>query len=196
VPSHVFAWIGLDLDQGGFSLIGNNDRTFDIGVRAMTDNVAAIEDWRMSARLPREARWKLGQTLQLRLCDELEQIADSLPSNIDYAKCLCAAKGLGNLIKEIHRFEEDSFFPEAKSDAASKDELIAIVERLKLEHMTDECYAEDLIERLKYLSAGGTDLNMETTGYMLRGFFEALRRHVAFEQSFFAAASRSGIVLH
>jgi hemerythrin-like domain-containing protein len=162
----------------------------------MTDNVAAIEDWRMSAGLPREARWKLGQSLQLRLCDELEEIADSLPSNIDHANCLRAARGLGNLIKEIHSFEEDSFFPEARSVAANEDELIATIERLKLEHMTDESYAEDLVERLKYLSAGGTDLNMETTGYMLRGFFEALRRHVAFEQSFFAAASGSHGVLH
>lgn len=132
------------------------------------------------------ARWKEAHDLQLRLCDQLEAIADSLPANIDPTKCLGVAKRLGVVVKEVHRFEEEELFPVLGCRPEDVGGLATTLERLKFEHLTDESYADDLTERLLYLGYGGRDVNMEATGYMLRGFFEALRRHIAFEQDYFA----------
>ena len=132
------------------------------------------------------ARWKEAHDLQLKLCDELEAIADSLPTNIDPIKCLGVAKCLGAVVKDVHRFEEDDLFPTLTGRPEEAGSMAATFERLKFEHLIDESYADDLTERLLYLGHGGLDVNMEATGYMLRGFFEALRRHIAFEQDYFA----------
>ncbi len=53
--------------------------------------------------------------------------------------------------------------------------------RLRFEHCEDECFAEELTEALNALGSGNPDVNIEAIGYMLRGFFEAMRRHIAFE---------------
>ncbi|THV25044.1 hemerythrin domain-containing protein [Peteryoungia ipomoeae] len=119
---------------------------------------------------------------QLSLCSELEDIADSLPAAINRQKCIYAAKALGPLIKGIHQFEESVVFPRLLADARS-DQMDATVERLKFEHCEDECFAEELTDALLKLGSGAP-VNMEAVGYMLRGFFEGLRRHIAFEREF------------
>ncbi|MNL85495.1 hypothetical protein D3C87_2138230 [compost metagenome] len=40
-----------------------------------------------------------------------------------------------------------------------------------------------MTDALLKLGSGAT-VNMEATGYMLRGFFEGMRRHIAFEREF------------
>ena len=62
--------------------------------------------------------------------------------------------------------------------------LGATLERLKYEHCEDECFAEELTEMLERLGAADQTVNAETAGYMLRGFFTSLRRHVGFEREF------------
>ncbi len=121
------------------------------------------------------------QTEQLALCRELEDIADSLPASVNRQKCIFAAQALATLVKRSHAYEEDVFFPwlEALSEADAP--LLSILERLKFEHFEDECYAEELVEVLMKLGRGDP-VNMEATGYMFRGFFEARRRHIAFER--------------
>lgn len=126
--------------------------------------------------------WKSAHGEQLRLCDELETIADSLPTNVDRQKCIYAAKALGPLIKGVHHYEDNVLFPALEADAPQGSELAKTLARLRLEHFEDECFAEELAERLLLLGSGRPDINMEATGYMLRGFFEAVRRHVAFER--------------
>ena len=122
---------------------------------------------------------------QLRLCDALEEIADSLPDKINRQKCIYAAKALGPLVRGVHRYEETVLFPAllAAEKGAALAETIA---RLKFEHCEDECFSEELSETL--LSLGrGDPVNAEAAGYMLRGFFEAMRRHIAFERQFIVA---------
>ena len=131
--------------------------------------------------------WKQARNEQLQLCRELETIADSLPANIDRQICLRAAKALGPLIKGVHHYEAEILFPALESDAQNVPDLLKTLRRLKLEHFEDECFAEEIAERLLLLGSGSGGINMEATGYMLRGFFEALRRHIAFEQDYFAA---------
>jgi len=124
---------------------------------------------------------------QLLLCEQLEAIADSLPGEIDTQKCLLAARTLYPAIKRAHDFEEGEVFPLLSAEIDSRDSgalspLASSLERLRYEHWEDESYAEELTDAL---SGKITDAaNAETVGYMLRGFFEGLRRHIAFENEF------------
>ena len=57
----------------------------------------------------------------------------------------------------------------------------ASVRRLTIEHIEDECAAQDITDILLALGHGGPVDNPEALGFMLRALFEALRRHIAFE---------------
>ena len=133
-------------------------------------------------------RW-LNETYreQLALCDLLEGIADSLPANVDHRQCLEAAGALGPMIRSQHEREETLLFPwlSHRPDAGGK--LAETLARLTREHFEDECFAEELAETLRSLGDGGT-VNSEALGYMLRGFFEGMRRHIAFERDHLLAA--------
>ena len=119
---------------------------------------------------------------QLALCRQLEEIADSFPDNINTQKCLFAAKVLHPLIKGVHDFEEKKFFPWVANTAPSQRDMTATLERLRFEHCEDECFAEELTDLLLRLGSSDKTVNYETAGYMLRGFFEGVRRHIAFER--------------
>lgn len=134
------------------------------------------------------AWWRESHRLQLALCDDLEEIADSLPAHIVRHDCLYAAKSLGRLIRDVHAYEEETLFPALKELFHASPEITSAIDRLKFEHLADECYADDLSEKLLHLGNGGEEVNMEALGYMLRGFFDALRRHIAFERDHFAGA--------
>lgn len=127
--------------------------------------------------------WLRAQAEQLSLCRELEDIADSLPSSINRQKCILAARALGPLIASVHRYEEEVIFPALEAESTNSQAMAMTISRLKFEHFADECFAEELAERLLHLGEGDQGINMEATGYMLRGFFEGLRRHIAFEQT-------------
>ncbi|QRM55774.1 hemerythrin domain-containing protein [Sinorhizobium sp. BG8] len=121
---------------------------------------------------------------QLRLCQALEEIADSLPSNVNRQKCIYAAKVLGPLVYGVHRYEEMVLFPMLARSVTRRASLSATISRLKFEHFEDECFAEELTDALLRLGRSDPTVNAEATGYMLRAFFEAMRRHIAFEQEF------------
>ncbi|MDF1607778.1 hemerythrin domain-containing protein [Hoeflea sp. YIM 152468] len=118
---------------------------------------------------------------QLQLCDRLEEIADSLPDRVNRQKCIYASRALGPMIRETHRFEEDVVFPLIADRLKHDRTIAATLGRLRSEHCEDECFAEELSEALHALGTGRVEINIEATGYMLRGFFEATRRHIAFE---------------
>lgn len=118
---------------------------------------------------------------QLALCRELEDIADSLPSSVNRQKCIYAAQALGLLVRNSHDYEEKVLFPWLQHQVAADESLEPVIARLKFEHCEDECYADELADVLLRLGRGDA-VNMEATGYMLRGFFEARRRHIAFER--------------
>ncbi|MCM2293652.1 hemerythrin domain-containing protein [Allorhizobium sp. BGMRC 0089] len=124
---------------------------------------------------------KRAHTEQLALCNELEDIADSLPANINRQKCIYAAKALTPLIRGVHHYEESILFPWLERQSENRPHLAETLNRLKFEHCEDECFAEELTDSLLKL-ASKDDVNVEAIGYMLRGFFEGLRRHIAFER--------------
>ena len=134
----------------------------------------------------------------LDLCDQLEDLADNLPDRIDVSDCLRTARSLVPAVRAAHRFEEHVFFPMAQSVMAqsagaqsagpqsergqnfSMDEALS---RLRGEHREDESFAEEAAEALMDWGMGSDRRGPETTGYMLRGLFETLRRHIAFERA-------------
>lgn len=123
---------------------------------------------------------------KLDLCAALEEIADDLPARVDRFRCLSVASNLVPLLRACHRLEEETVFP---AFAAQRDEA-AVIARLKTEHLEDECAAEDLTEMLLAVGHGEAVANPEAFGYMLRAFFEAARRHIAFERDHILAAIR------
>ncbi len=118
----------------------------------------------------------------LRICAILEEIADSLPANVDRVKCMMIASELEPLVRGVHRFEEEALFPAYAELLRAGGRGQSSVERLRAEHVEDECFAAELTETLLDLGRGGAASNPEAFGFMLRGFFESKRRHVAFER--------------
>ena len=119
---------------------------------------------------------------QLALCRSLEAIADSLPTDIDRAACINAARALGPLISRAHDLEEAQIFPAIERRRAAAIDLTRTIERLKYEHMEVVCFSEELHDALMAYGRGEPRPTPDAFGYMLRGFFEGLRRHIAFEQ--------------
>ena len=112
----------------------------------------------------------------------MEAIADALPL-VDRMQCLQLANQLVPLLREAHRYEEDEVFPVfERAGGLGLVGRIASVRRLKSEHIEDECAAQDLTELLLEIGHGGAIANAEALGFMLRAFFETLRRHIAFER--------------
>jgi iron-sulfur cluster repair protein YtfE (RIC family) len=119
---------------------------------------------------------------QLALCNRLEAIADSLPDEIDRGVCAYTAKMLGPIMRGFHADEEGVVFTWVARLSGGDPSVHAALERLKYEHCEDECFAEELMEMLQCLAEAEKYVNAETAGYMLRGFFTNLRRHVHLEQ--------------
>jgi hemerythrin-like domain-containing protein len=117
----------------------------------------------------------------LSLCDLLESIADSLPKTLDYRKCHTAAQLLLPLISSVYYFEEQEVLPRLAGKSPAPKQL-KMIERLKAEHFEDLCYAEELSETLNTIASVQNPASGESLGYMLRGFFELIRRRIAFER--------------
>jgi hypothetical protein len=115
---------------------------------------------------------------QMKLCDDLEAVADSLPLRIDRHFCLHIARQIGPVLRDAHAAEELHLFPTILSRSENGGD---VVERLRLEHIEDECFGEEVQYELLQLGQGRTVLAPEATGYMLRGFFEGMRRHMRHE---------------
>lgn len=115
------------------------------------------------------------------LCDQLEAIADSLPDQIDRLLCLRVAGRLVPLMRQAHRYEEELLFPLVEAAWTSPGHDMTI-RRLKSEHVYDECSAEQITEELLRIGHGHLLHNPEAFGFMLRAFFDPVRRHLAFER--------------
>lgn len=139
----------------------------------------------LAARSGREvvpaAVMKRAHLEKLLLCEALEKIADTLPK-VDRLKCLSTANAIVPLLRNIHQYEETVIFPAYEAALSSSDANLASTRRLRAEHVEDECFAGEVTEILLAIGHGETVENAEAVGFMLRGFFESLRRHIAFER--------------
>ncbi|MGB7286286.1 MAG: hemerythrin domain-containing protein [Salaquimonas sp.] len=121
---------------------------------------------------------------QLGLCNALEKIADALPANVDKQECLYVARSIYPVVKSAHEYEEKTVFPNLQQMDNTSFEYNTL-DRLHAEHWEDESYAEEIQDALIQFVIHPDVSNPDTLGYMLRGFFEGMRRHIAFEQNFF-----------
>lgn len=119
---------------------------------------------------------------QFELCQNLEEFADKLPHNVDLQKCLSLARAISPVLKQAHDYEEHMLFPQLRDWFSDNVQLMATLERLRFEHWEDESFADELKEGLVSLARGDESEMTASLPYMLRGFFESVRRHAAFER--------------
>ncbi|WP_105382402.1 hemerythrin domain-containing protein [Neorhizobium alkalisoli] len=116
----------------------------------------------------------------LELCLALEEIASSLPGEIDRVTCLAASEDIGALIEMTHVLEEEVLFPDFSSNAGSNFAQ-RMIERLKAEHRCDLLAGREVSKTLKEL-ATSSGASISSAHHLLQGFQEALRRHVHSEK--------------
>lgn len=129
--------------------------------------------------------------LHLELCDLLEAIADGLPATFDRALATVAIAILPSSLPAHTSFEDDAFFPVLRRRAASNAELCAALECLGAEHDRDSGALIEVTDALKSAVGAGRVENPEMLGYLLRGFFESHRRHIAWEERVVIPAARA-----
>jgi len=117
----------------------------------------------------------------LGLCRNIEELTDSLPFDINEKLCRDVSDTVVPLLARTQEFEERLLF--ANLDRSAGSCFTMMIERLKNEHRCDRLAAEEISLTLKAMLRGHCGLNFETIGYMLRGFFECVRRHVAAEKA-------------
>jgi hemerythrin-like domain-containing protein len=119
--------------------------------------------------------------IQLQLCEELEEIADTLPNVSNTQKVLIICRDILPIVKMAHQFEEKTLFPALTPSQPDDNALSRNLERLRYEHWEDESFAEEICEELKVFVNNPSKAIVDKLSYMLRGFFEGMRRHIAFE---------------
>ena len=112
----------------------------------------------------------------LALCDALEAVADSLPHTINARTCTKLSDAAEPVIARVHRVEEEALFPLLAT--SQKPQLSRTLARLREEHLTDHSVAAEVSEALHGLGTGQSKLSADAVGYLLRSFFESMRRHV------------------
>ena len=125
------------------------------------------------------------------LCTELEEIADSLPDRFDSQVSLSTGSRLLAAVKNAHDFEETTLYPALLSRASDSTDFPAVIERLKFEHWGDEDFAGEVYHQIRAFAANGGPDIAERLSWTLRGFFENMRRHIAFEKEFLLPMSRN-----
>src|SRR5690606_41840533 len=114
---------------------------------------------------------------------------DALPisAGADPELCRMLARELEPALRGLHRFEEEALFP---AYSAALGVVPLSLARLRAEHVEDEGFAAEIAEELAALASTGSVENPEALGFMLRGFFESQRRHIAFEREHVLPAIR------
>ena len=119
---------------------------------------------------------------QIELCEKLEEFADNLPNDVNVQNCLALARVISPVLHQAHNFEENVLFPELRNRFADNENLMSTLERLRFEHWEDESFADELRECIIEFTKDPQSDCVNSLSYMLRGFFEGVRRHTAFER--------------
>lgn len=120
----------------------------------------------------------------LSICDRLEAVADGLPNNVPAGHCTRLAAEIVDLLARTHREEEAILLPLLAT--SPRPELRQLARRLREEHDYDDDAVVEVREALLAVAAAEPLHSPDATGYLLRSFFESLRRHVRAEQDLLA----------
>lgn len=122
------------------------------------------------------------QASQVTMCLELEAIADSLPNVFDKDLWLKKSQSISSVLEKAHSFEELELFPALLRQQGAELRFADVLKRLESEHHNDEDYAENVAHAIGIYVKHNDHSKAEGLSWMLRGFFESIRRHIAFER--------------
>lgn len=122
------------------------------------------------------------QSKQRAICQGLEQVADSLPLDVDPSLCMRLARGMLPALRSAHEYKEAHFYDLARRMLSDLGNVDAILERQRSEYVDNEMLAEEVAEELSQWGICAEHKSPEAMGYMLRGLFVALTRHLDFER--------------
>jgi len=117
---------------------------------------------------------------QLELCNGMELVADHLPDDVD----IDLYEGIYEKLRRnlpIYHKNEEALFEQASRHETSWIDWSPVLECVRLEHATHNCYADEVYEYLNVLQTRTSINNPSTIGYMLRSCFYSIRRHLAWE---------------
>ncbi len=115
---------------------------------------------------------------QRALADLLESLADGLPEAVDRRAAALAAHSLRMMAARRWALEEQALFPMLESRAPAEAPVRRAIAIARREHRETAGRAIELAEELEALSQAGRVVNPDALGFMLRAFFDALRRHL------------------
>jgi len=115
---------------------------------------------------------------QRALAGLLERIADGLPEAADRRATTLAAHSLRMLAARRWALEEQALFPMLESRAPVEAPVRRAIAIARREHHETAGRAIELAEELEALAQSGRAANPDALGFMLRAFFDALRRHL------------------
>lgn len=118
-----------------------------------------------------------------RLADLMEEIADDMP-HPNRTACMHAAALLSGELPLHHADEDLGLFPVLRKRCLPEDRIDVVLDRLETDHVDDEAALAEIVPTLTGLAwEGELEIDPSSVGYALRGFFEAQRRHIAWEQA-------------
>jgi hemerythrin-like domain-containing protein len=117
------------------------------------------------------------------LCDMLERIADNLLEPLDTELARTSIVTMRRCLKRHVELEEKYLYPVLTKRLCPGDLAENLLEHIRCEHLSDESLAHDTADQLEQALVRGRVENPEMLGYMLRGFFECRRRHIAWEDA-------------
>lgn len=131
--------------------------------------------------------------LQRELCDLLEALADGLPHNFDKGLAEIAVALLEGSVPSHMQLEETMLFPKLRERITPDDPLHAAMHCLEEEHDRDSALLMEMIDALKTAISDGVSSNANMLGYLLRGYFDSQRRHIAWEDRVVLPAARQAL---
>lgn len=115
---------------------------------------------------------------QRALADLLEAVADSLPDAVNQASAALAASLLRDSVVRRTALEEQALFPLVEARTIDGSPIRRAIGLARREQRDCSGRAIELAEELDDLAAAGRARNPDALGFMLRAFFDALRRHL------------------
>ena len=109
----------------------------------------------------------------------IRDLADTLPRQLDTYVAVRLAGRLVPTLTQCQSLEEREVFPLLRE---TSDTSAQMLDRLHAEHIEDEDHAAMLADAINRFAYDAAQNDAEALGYFLRGLFQPLRRHVAFDR--------------
>lgn len=115
------------------------------------------------------------------LCLKLEELAADFDTGEIPRGLQKVAKHIEPLVAAAHTLEEQKLYPDLKLHAGSCFGSL-LLDQVKSEHRVDRRAARELSLTLAAVARKRCKLNLDTVAHMVRGFQDAVRRHITAEQ--------------